>query len=189
MDNSNVNISELKIFNRLFSDYQPLFIRFARTYLPDRIVAEDIVIESIVYYWERRHHLAPDSNIPAYILEVVKHKCLNHLRHQHITEDATVYMREHLQQVQALRIASLEACDPQELFTKEAQQLIREALEELPEKTRIIFQMSRYEDKSYKEIAETLHLSVKSVEFHISKALKVLKIKLKDYLWLLTLIS
>ena len=189
MENSNANISELKIFNQLFSDYQAIFIRFAQTYLPDRAMAEDAVIESIIYYWERRHTLAPDSNIPAYILEVVKHKCLNYLRHQQVIEHVSQDMQAHIRQVQALRIASLEACDPQELFTREAQELIREALAEMPEKTRQIFIMSRYEDKNYKEIAEALHLSVKSVEFHISKSLKILRVKLKDYLWLLMLIG
>lgn len=189
MENRNANISELKLFNQLFSDYQALFIRFAQTYLQEKSLSEDIVIESIMYYWERRHTLSPDSNIPAYILEIIKHKCLNYLRHQQIRDNVSYDMQTHIRQVQQLRIASLEACDPQELFTQEAQELIKKALEEMPEKTREIFIMSRFQDKSYKEIAEAMHLSVKSVEFHISKALKILKVKLKDYLWLLMLIG
>ena len=77
---------------------------------------------------------------------------------------------------------TLEACDPEELFSSEAQRLIDETLESLPEKTRTIFIMSRYENKSHKEIAEHLDLSTKSIEFHISKALGVLRKRLKDYL-------
>ena len=57
-----------------------------------------------------------------------------------------------------------------------------EALEMMPEKTRQIFLMSRYENKTYSEIADHFSLSVKSVEFHISKALKILKDKLRDYI-------
>lgn len=189
MEDRNTTLSELKLLNRLFTEYQALFVRFAQTYLCDKALSEDIVVESIVYYWERRRQMAADSNIPAYILEVVKHKCLNCLRHQHIRQDVEQHMQSHFRQVQALRIASLEACDPQELFRREAQQLIKEALDEMPEKTRAIFVMSRYEDKTYQEIADLLQVSVKSVEFHISKALKILRIKLKDYLWLFILLS
>ena len=118
----------------LFADYHGLFVRFANTYLQDEAAAEDIAVEGIMYYWENRHSLSSDSNIPAYILEAIKHKCLNYLRHLRVTEDV--------------------------------QQRI----------------MSRYENKTYPEIAAYFSLSVKSVEFHISKALKILKVKLKDYM-------
>ena len=57
-----------------------------------------------------------------------------------------------------------------------------EALAMMSDKTRRIFIMSRYENKTYPEIAAYFSLSVKSVEFHISKALKILKVKLKDYM-------
>lgn len=84
-----------------------------------------------------------------------------------------------------MRISSLEACNPQSLFSEEIQQLFDKALETLPEKTRRIFMMSRSDEKSYKEIAEAMNLSTKSIEFHMSKALSVLRIALKDYLPLL----
>lgn len=174
--------SEIKEFNKLFTDYHGLFVRFAKTYIPDEEDAEDIVMDGIIYYWENRKSLADNSNIPAYILETIKHKCLNYLRHQRIREESEQYLAEHQIRVNNLRIATLEACDPQEIFSREAQQLIKNALDSLPEKTREIFIMSRYEGNSYQEIAEHFSLSVKSVEFHISKALKILRLKLKDYL-------
>ena len=175
-------VSEIKAFNKLFTDYKGLFVRFANTYVQDKAVAEDIVIEGIMCYWENRHALLSDSNIPAYILEIIKHKCLNYLRHIRVREDVEQHIREHQQRVNNLRIATLEACDPQEIFSLEAEQLIDEALAMMPDKTRQIFIMSRYEDKTYSEIAAHLSLSVKSVEFHISKALKILRVKLKDYM-------
>lgn len=176
------NASEIKAFNKLFSDYHGLFVRFANTYIRDDIAAEDVAVEGIMYYWENRHSLASDSNIPAYILEVIKHKCLNYLRHQRVREDVEQRILDHQQRVNNLKIATLEACDPQEIFGSEAQCLVDEALEMMPEKTRQIFLMSRYENKTYNEIAVHFSLSVKSVEFHISKALKILKSKLKDYI-------
>lgn len=176
------NISEIKEFNKLFSNYQGIFIRFANTYIQDEDTAEDIVVDSLVYYWENRHSLSSNSNIPAYIMEVVKHKSLNYLRNQRIREDIEQNLWTHMDRVRRLKITTLEACDPEELFSSEAQRLINETLESLPEKTRTIFIMSRYENKSHKEIAEHLDLSTKSIEFHITKALGVLRKRLKDYL-------
>lgn len=179
--------SEIKEFNKLYTDYYGLFVRFARTYILDEEDAEDIVMEGLIYYWENRGKLTDQSNIPAYILETIKHKCLNYLRHQRVREETEQYLTEHQTRVNNLRIATLEACDPQEIFSNEAQRLIQEALNSLPEKTREIFILSRYEGNSYQEIAKQYSLSVKSVEFHISKALKILRAKLKDYLMVFSL--
>ncbi|MEY8488369.1 RNA polymerase sigma-70 factor [uncultured Parabacteroides sp.] len=174
--------SEIKAFNKLFADYHGLFVRFANTYIQDEAAAEDIAVEGIMYYWENRRSLTSDSNIPAYILEAIKHKCLNYLRHLRVREDVEQRIREHQERVNDLRISTLEACDPQEIFSSEAQQLVDEALAMMSGKTRQIFIMSRYENKTYPEIAAHLSLSVKSVEFHISKALKILRVKLQDYM-------
>ena len=62
--------SEIKAFNKLFADYHGLFVRFANTYLQDEAAAEDIAVEGIMYYWENRHSLSSDSNIPAYMSEL-----------------------------------------------------------------------------------------------------------------------
>lgn len=176
------NLSEIKEFNKLFSNYQRIFIRFANTYIQDEETAKDIVVDSLVYYWENRHSLTSNSNIPAYIMEVVKHKSLNFLRNQRIREDIEQKLWTHMDRVRKLKITTLEACDPEELFNSEAQRLIDETLESLPEKTRTIFILSRYENKTHTEIAKHFNLSTKSIEFHISKALSILRKRLKDYL-------
>ena len=132
--------SEIKAFNKLFADYHGLFVRFANTYLQDEAAAEDIAVEGIMYYWENRHSLSSDSNIPAYILEAIKHKCLNYLRHLRVREDVEQRIQEHQQRVNSLRIATLEACDPQEIFSSEAGRLVDEALA----KTRKSLPISRF---------------------------------------------
>ena len=81
-----------------------------------------------------------------------------------------------------MRITSLEACEPESLLRNEVQELIDEALRQMPEKTKNIFMMNRYEWKSYQEIAQETGLSIKSIEYHISKALKILRHELKDYM-------
>ena len=80
------------------------------------------------------------------------------------------------------RIMSLEACDPSTIYTDDINHIINETLNFLPEQTQRIFRMSRYEQMSVKEIAEKMGVSSKTVEYHITKALKELRISLKDYL-------
>lgn len=177
--------SDIYAFNRLFTDYKSRFIHFANTYVGDSMLAEDIAIESLMYYWENRDKLASGSNVPAYILTTIKHKCLNHLQRLRTREEITEYLKDCDTWELNLRIATLEACNPEKLFSDELQSLVHKALETLPEQTRDIFIRSRYENQSHKEIASALGISTKSVEFHITKSLKVLRIALKDYFPLL----
>jgi len=83
------------------------------------------------------------------------------------------------------RINTLEACNPEMIFSNEVKEIIDRTLSDLPEKTRQIFLLSRNEDLSHKEIAERITLSTKAIEFHISKALAALRISLKDFMILL----
>lgn len=173
--------ADIKAINKLFATYQRRFIRFAYSYVRDPVIAEDFAIEAISYYWEHRHAMEPDSNIPAYILTIIKHKCLNYLQHLQVEKDVESHLMSHQQWELQTRISSLEACEPKELFLEEVQSIARRTLEYMPEQTRKVFVMSRYENKSHKEIAFSLGITTKGVEFHISKALKLLKKNLKDY--------
>jgi RNA polymerase sigma-70 factor (ECF subfamily) len=86
------------------------------------------------------------------------------------------------------RISSLESCDPIELFSDEMNSIIKKTMNELDEQTKRIFYKSRYENKTNREIAEELGISIKTVEFHITKALKLFRARLKDYLPFLVLL-
>lgn len=174
--------SELAAFNELFTNYKGRFIRFSKTYVRDTAIAEDYVMDSFIYYWENRHKLEDNVNVPAYVLTIIKHKCLNYLQHQRLHEEVVNQMASHAQWELNTRIASLEACEPYELFASEAQEIVKNTLKRLPERTREIFIMSRMRNLSHNEIAEKLHITAKGVEFHIAKALKKLRAELKDYL-------
>ena len=76
----------------------------------------------------------------------------------------------------------MEACNPNDIFSKEIQSILTKTLDDLPLQTKRVFMMSRFEQKSGKEIAEELGITVKGVDYHIAKALKALRISLKDYL-------
>lgn len=173
--------SELKAFNQLFTEYQSRFIRFANSYTRNLSAAEDFTIEALTYYWENRHTLSPQTNAPAYVLTIIKHKCLNYLQHRQTHIEVTEKMQNHARWELSTRIATLEACEPYEIFTAEVEAIVKQTLESLPEQTRNIFIMSRYQNLSQKEIAEKLNITTKGVEFHIAKATKALRNSLKDY--------
>lgn len=175
--------ADLRVFNQLFADYQGRFIRFANSYVRDSAVAEDITVESLMYYWENRHTLPQDTNIPAYVLTTIKHKCINYLEHLRVREEYSEKMQAHAAWELNTRISTLEACDPNELFTKEIQELVDKTLTSLPEQTRKVFQLSRYENKSQKEISRLLGITTKGVEYHITKALTALRTVLKEHIF------
>ena len=87
--------TDLKAFNQLFADYQGRFIRFANMYVRDMAVAEDFTIEALMQYWENRNTLKADSNVPAYILTIIKNKCINYLQHIQVREDASEHLKNH----------------------------------------------------------------------------------------------
>ena len=169
-------------FDDLFRIYKNRFIRFAQTYVREASIAEDFVIDALIYYWEHRHSIEANSNIPAYILTIIKHKCLNHLQHIQLANQVSEKIANNKQWELNTRIDTLEACDPQEVFAKEAQEIVYQTIAKMSLRTREVFLMSRFENKSNNEIATELNIVVKTVEFHMSKALKELKIALKDYL-------
>ncbi|SEG19393.1 RNA polymerase sigma-70 factor [Parabacteroides chinchillae] len=177
--------TDMRLFSILFEKYKEPFTLFANSYIRDRVVSEDIYVEAMMHYWEKRHELPSDTNIPAYILTSVKNKALNHLRHLDVKTEAEELLLSHSVRELNFRISSLESCDPSELFTTEMREIIRKALGELPEQSRLIFRKSRFENKTNRKIAEELDINIKTVEYHISKTQKILRLRLKDYLPLL----
>lgn len=171
-------------FSKLFNKYHKGFILFANNYIRDLVAAEDFVTEAWLYYWENKKRLPQDTNIPAYVLTIVKHKCLSHLRHQTVHEQVMTELYDTLQWEMNMRIARLEACEPHHIFTEEIQDMIQKAIRKLPEQTQTIFCLSRFKQLSQKEIAEKMGLSLKTVEFHITKAIKLLRKDLRDYFML-----
>ena len=178
------NSIDLVSFNKLFTEYHERFVRFAYTYVDNYMEAEDIVMEAMTYYWENRTRLF-GVNPPAYIFTTIKNKCLNYLRDRQYYQTVSEQLQEHAAWKLAIQISTLEACNQEELFSKEMKQLVEHALSKLPEKTRRVFIMRRFEEKSYREIASEMNMSVKGVEYHMNKATESLKKTLKDFLPLL----
>jgi len=173
---------ELDRFSSLFEQFKKSYTLFAYSYVRDMKDAEDIYMDVMMRVWENRMELPVDIHFPSYILMAIKNRALNFLRKQttvlNTKEDITGDQLRELN----FRITSLEACDPSELFTDEIEQIVKDTLDNMAEYTRFIFFMSRYENKTNREISQELGINIKTVEYHISKALKVLRENLKDYL-------
>lgn len=168
-------------FNEIYTSYYKKSFFFAKSYVHDDLAAEDIASESLIKLWEKLKTEQIDYIEPL-LLTILKNKALDYLKHEEVKRTAFESMADWHQQELSIRISTLESCNPNEIFSDEVESIIRETLKLLPEQTRRIFLLSRFENKSNKEIAEQMGISIKGVEYHISKALKALRITLKDYL-------
>lgn len=181
--------SDIALFNKIFNEYQSKFIHFASTYVDDQMAAEDIVMESMMYYWENRARINGEKeslSLPyVYIFTAIRNKCLNYLRNRRYDQMLSEQMQKHEEWKLSIQIATLEACNPQELLSKEIQEQVQRALAKLPEVTRRIFIMHHFEEKTHREIAMIMNMSVKGVEYHMAKVIRLLKKSLKHMLFIL----
>lgn len=168
-------------FNDIYTKYYLKLSRFAMFYVRNDQVAEDIASESMIKLWETMAKETDEKPLPL-LLTIMKHKSLDYLKQQTSAEAIAENMAEWQQQELDIRISTLEACNPDNIFSEEIRAILAKTLQELPPQTRKVFMMSRYEQMSGKEIAEALNITVKGVDYHIAKALKALRISLKDYL-------
>lgn len=175
---------EMQEFDRLYGAYKPRFILIACSYLRDRSAAEDLVTDCFMHFWEKREEIVPTTeNIPAYILGMVRHKCIDALRtrQQHLMTHQQVYQLE-MRNIRE-NLAALEECDLAKiLFRSEVEEIFRRRLAEMPELSAQIFIANRFENQTYQEIAQRYGISVRKVTREIQRCLKLLREDLGDYL-------
>lgn len=169
-------------FGELFVQYKPCFVAVARSYVRDVSVAEDLVVDSFMTFWENRDQIEIRESVPAYILATVKRRCLNWLRDRAARLRAQQEIHSVASRIVALRISSLEAAEPSALFAEEVSAIVERELERMPERMRGVFIASRYDEETYKEIAERFSLSLNQVDFELRKATRLLRAALDDYL-------
>jgi RNA polymerase sigma-70 factor (ECF subfamily) len=148
------------------------------------MAAEDIATDSILRLWEIMKR-EPVDQVSSFLFSILKNRSLDYLKHQVVKKDVHDHITDLLNRELEIRTNSLESSDPNEIFSNEVKTLIESTLQSLPEKTRHIFLLSRFGNKSHKEIAELFHISVKGVDYHIMQSVKELRCALKDYLPLL----
>ena len=173
-------LGEEKGFKQVFESYYPRLFRFAREYVNDLQDAEDILQEVFITLWEKRASLRVDTNLSAYLLTMVKNQCMDFLKHKQVVERYSLNQLTAMQQETTFNYYSVSKFDPEQMDIESLERLAEKAISELPEQCRRVFELSRYDGLKYKEIAEKLGISVKTVETHISHALKILHTTLKD---------
>ena len=172
---SAVQRGDQKAFDTLFRRYYPALCAYGHRFV-DLEDAEEIVEDSLLWIWENRETLVIESSLNSYLFKMVYRRALNKLAHIDATQRADTRFYEEMQEM-------LQDTDYYQI--EELAKRIEDAVAALPESYREAFVMHRFRDMSYKEIAETLGVSPKTIDYRIQQALKQLRVDLKDYLPLL----
>lgn len=168
-------------FNDLYENYRDMYITIANSYIHQLNISEDIVNESFIKLWEKREDIRT-GNYESYMFKVVTNRCLDYMKLQKAKERNLEQMQDQSKALIDFEIASLEKCNPTELFKSEMLNLLRKSVGRMPEITRKVFIASRYEGLTYEKIAEKFGITVRKVTSEIQAALNFLRTDLHDYL-------
>jgi RNA polymerase sigma-70 factor (ECF subfamily) len=174
-------------FEKLYFNMQPRLFGFSRKFIDDSEVARDIIQEIFFEFWENRKIIIIKTSVNAYFFRILHNKCLNYIRNKKVQDKYVGYMDIKLKEAELL-FFDQDQESYKSIFFKEIEDIYRISAENLPESCREIFVLSRRIGLSNKEIADQLSISVRTVENQIYRALKILKVKLKDYLCLLPIL-
>ncbi len=161
-----IRLSDSAAFKELFDLYHQDIFNFLYYKIGSVEAAEDILQDVFVKIWERRLQLKNETSIKSFLFTIANHTALNFIRHNKIVMK--------FQMEEQHKPAFCES--PQaELERKNQEELLMESILSLPDKPRVTFMMCKFDGLSYKEAAERLNISIKTVEGHIGRALKILR--------------
>jgi len=167
-------------FEQVFKTHYKNLHAYAFTILKDEDEAEEMVQQVFFKLWDRAEHLNFSGSVAAYLYRSVHNESLNYLKHQKVRFNHQMHV-VHSMKNQADYSSG-------RMMTRELEDKFQAAMGDLPEQCRTIFQLSRFDEMKYREIADKLSISVKTVEAQMGKALKILRAKLIDFLPLLFLL-
>ncbi|NQX37619.1 RNA polymerase sigma-70 factor, Bacteroides expansion family 1 [Pedobacter steynii] len=168
-------------FIEIYNRFQALMYVYACKITMDKEEAEDIVQEVFIYLWDKRTTVILRSSLSSYLYSAVRYKFFNLLDHQKVRKDYRLSFQNFLDQGEYIT--------DNYIREKEFSQLIEKEIAALPDKMREIFELSRKQNLSRKEISEKLNVSEKTVKNQINNALKILRGKLGFFPFLLLLIN
>ena len=159
----------------LFQEHYPLVCQSIHRFIRDHATTEDLAQEVFLRFWEKRHSINVTSSLPAYLRRMAMTEALGHLRrNKRYEEDEFIPENE----------TETGPSAEESFLHGELQERVAAAINTLPPKCRTVFQLSRFEELTYKEIADQMGISVKTVENQMGKALKILRERLRGYLHL-----
>lgn len=197
MDNSMRKLNSMDEWRELEEDasfqkvfyrhYEPL-CRFAYLFLHDKAVVEEVVDDVLFNLWEHRKTIEIAYSLRAYLMRAVRNRCLNELNSRTYREELSFTSFSLPENVEFLDSVFDDTLNPLgRLLRDELEDKLEEEIAALPEQCRAVFQKSRYEEKTYEEIAQEMGISVNTVKYHIKNALALLHNRLSDYLKLILL--
>ena len=161
-------------FEQMFKTHFKRLHAYAFTILRDEIQAEEMVQQVFFKLWERNENLSLTGSVSSYLYRAVHNESLNYIKHQKVRSNHQLNV--------AYSMKNEVEHPAKKIMASELEKKIHSALNELPEQCRTIFQMSRFDEMKYREIADKLGISIKTVESQMSKALRLLRVKLVDFL-------
>ena len=180
-----LRIGEKIAYEEIYNDFFGVLYHLSLHYIHDEQVSEEIVQDTFMKLWEIRETLNDQFNIRSFLYTITKNNCLNYLRNEKIA-------LKHQENLKYLEMQfNYEALDKMGdyLEFEELRLKIKQAITALPDDIRDTFLLSRFDELSYKDIAEKQLISVKTVESRMTKALRLLRYDLKEYLSIIILIS
>ena len=157
-------------FEAFFNLHYPVMVGFALNYIHDKDQAEELVQDVFTNMWVKADGLKINSSVKSFLFTATRNACLNFLKHKKVElQYAGQYVHASSHHENAVEYDELVG-------------RLELAMNKIPEKCREIFELNRFEGKRYKEIAEELSLSLKTVENQMGKALKILREELGEYL-------
>jgi RNA polymerase sigma-70 factor, ECF subfamily len=164
--------SDKKSFEILFRTYYAPLCQFSHKYVKDKDDCEEIVQGFFLKLWDKREELEINQSVRNYLFSSIRNRCLNHIKHDKIKLE---YQSEILKNPEG-QIDTTNFIMEVNLIEK-----IDQCISALPDRRREIFVLSREHGLKYREIADQLGISIKTVETQMGQALKELREKLKDY--------
>ena len=165
---------DIREFERLFEKYYTPLCRHANEILNDMDTAEDIVQEFFYRFWKDRVTFSPKLSLNAYLYHSIRNNALHYLKHLAVRE---TFAENILTQIQE----EIPAVSADSIEMEELGKVIKVTLQQMPERCARVFRMNRFEGKKYREIAEILSISVKTVEADMGKALQLFRKSLKEF--------
>jgi len=162
-------------YHQMFVHYYSPLCEYASQIVSDAD-AEELVQDMMLFIWENRQYLVVEKSLKSYLFVSVKNRCFNAIRDRRSKERIHHFLYEKLKDQME---------DTDYYMLNELAINIEKAIGELPDGYRETFRMSRFGEMSNEAIAKQLGISVKTVEYRITRSLKILRVKLKDYLPLL----
>lgn len=157
-------------FNTLFKIYSNKLYRFAYRYLKSETLSEELVQDVFMKIWEKRKSLKEELSIKSYLFTIAFNIIRKHFRSEMYNSN---YIKEH-------KPLEMDLETEQIITNNSLREYVEELVQELPYRRREVFMKSRFDGKSIKEIAEEMDISHKTVENHLTDALKIIRIKLRN---------